>query len=185
MQENYKKLIDAGFTVLRTGETNAPVIKKWTGNSSWAVMEKFPSRAARDRRINELKKDPKVIVDEFLPRDPYWDEELQGVVIPELRFVLDAKNLDNGRFHNWEEAQELAASAGKRLFTRDEAYILLYYKDKINSILGEHEGDLLDDFFWTSQEPSRAGAWYVNFSSGVVYAYNKFYSYAVRAVAAL
>ena len=190
MQDNNKKLLEAGFTILRSGETNTPIIKKCAvssplGNLSWVTMEKFPSKAARDRRLDELKKDPKVIIDEYLPREPYWDDELQGVVIPELRIVLDAKNLDGGLTHTWQEAMDLATSAGKRLFTRDEAYILAYHKEKINSILKEHDGDILDWYYWTSLEYFSAVAWDVNFGSGYFGYDYKVNTLTVRAVAAL
>lgn len=190
MQDNNKKLIAAGFTIVRSGETNVPIIKKCTvssplGNLSWTIMEKFTTKAARDRRLAELKTDHKVIVDEYLPREPYWDDEEGGVVIPELHIVLDAKNLDGGHGHSWNEAMQLADAAGKRLFTRDEAYILMYHKDKINSILKEHKGDLLDGYFWSSLEYHGTYAWGVYFGSGIFGSSIKNYTYIVRAVAAL
>ena len=82
---------------------------------------------------------------------PVWDEERNGVYIPILNIVLQAKNLRYGivNFHNWAKANELAEAAGGRLFTRDEAYILLYWKDAINALLRERGGDPLDDWTWT------------------------------------
>lgn len=189
MQDNYKKLLSAGFTILRTGETNAPVIKKCTirplGNYSWVTMEKFPTKAARERRLIELQADAKVIIDEFIPREPCWDDERNGVIIPELGIILDSKNLDGGTRHTWNEAMLIAKNSGKRLFTRDEAYVLMYHRDKINSILKEHNGDLLNDYFWSSLEYNEGIAWYVFFGSGYFYGNNKSYTLIVRAVAAL
>ena len=106
-------------------------------------------------------------------------------MIPELRIVLDAKNLDGGLAHTWQEAMDLATSAGKRLFTRDEAYILAYHKKKINSILKEHDGDTLDWYYWTSLEYDPTGAWGVNFGSGFFSGIVKSNALTVRAVAAL
>lgn len=190
MQNNYAKIINAGFTILRTGETKQPVIKQCKINSqlgdcSWIIMEKFTSKAARDRRLAELKADPKVLTDDFLPTTPYWDDELDGVVIPQLRIVLAAKNLDKGKEHTWEDAMAMAEAAGKRLFTRDEAYILAYYKDNINALLEAHGGDLLDGFFWTSLEYNRYYAWCVYFGNGYFHNNSKFSTYTVRPVAAL
>ena len=189
MQSTQSKLIDAGYLVLRSGETNQPVIKKAVKhpplqNISWVIMEKFPSKAARDRRLKELGEDPKVILDDFYRKAPYWDEERNGVVIPDLDVVLDAKNLCEG-YKSWANAMDLTKVSDKRLFTRDEAYYLLWQKDAINKILQEHEGDPLDDFFWASQEYSRQNAWYVNFSSGSVSNSGKYGTSAVRAVSAL
>ena len=189
MQSTQSKLIDAGYLILRSGETNQPVIKKAVKhpplqNVSWVVMEKFPSKAARDRRLKEFGEDPKVILDDFYRKAPYWDEERNGVVIPDLDVVLDAKNLCEG-YKSWANAMDLAKVSDKRLFTRDEAYYLLWQKDTINKILLEHGGDPLDDYFWTSQEFSRQVAWFVSFSTGIVYGDVKYGTYAVRAVSAL
>lgn len=190
MQSNYAKLINAGLTLLRSGETNQPIIKKCElrsklGDCSWITMEKFPTKAARDRRLAELKQDPKIIIDEFLPATPYWDDELNGVVIPQLHVVLDAKNMDDGREHTWPEAMKMAANAGKRLFSRDEAHLLVYLKDSINALLEAHGGDPLDGYFWTSLEYNPANAWCVGFGSGGTGNYSKGYTFTVRPVAAL
>ena len=188
MQTTNAKLIDAGFTVLRSGDARQPIIKKAAyaselRNISWITMEKFDTKAARDRRLKELEADPKVIIDDFSTKAPYWDEEREGVVVPLLDIVLDAKNLSKEE-KTWREAMDLAADAGKRLFTRDEAYILLWQKDKINALLKEHGGDLLDTIFWTSLECSPTGAWSVNFGSGYVGVSYKYSTCMVRAVAA-
>lgn len=192
MQTTHKKLIDAGFTVLRRGDAREPIIKQALpcgslGNISWKTMEKFPTKAARDRRWKELEADPKVILDDFFTDRPYWDEERGGVAIPLLGIVLDAKNLAK---EDWSSARTLCAAAGQRMFTKSEAYILMWQKDEINAILKEHNGDLLDGWFWTDTEDedpeySAAIAWYVGFGSGYFYFNLKYYTYVVRAVAAL
>lgn len=192
MQTTHKKLIDAGFTVLRRGDAREPIIKQALpcgslGNISWKTMEKFPTKAARDRRWKELEADPKVILDDFFTDRPYWDEERGGVAIPLLGIVLDAKNLAK---EDWSSARTLCAAAGQRMFTKSEAYILMWQKDEINAILKEHNGDLLDGWFWTDTEDedpeySATIAWYVGFGSGYFYFNLKYYTYVVRAVAAL
>ena len=192
MQTTHKKLIDAGFTVLRRGDAREPIIKQALpcgslGNISWKTMEKFPTKAARDRRWKELEADPKVILDDFFTDRPYWDEERGGVAIPLLGIVLDAKNLAK---EDWSSARTLCAAAGQRMFTKSEAYILMWQKDEINAILKEHNGDLLDGWFWTDTEDedpeySATYAWYVYFGSGGFHSGVKYGTYIVRAVAAL
>lgn len=192
MQTTHKKLIDAGFTVLRRGDAREPIIKQALpcgslGNISWKTMEKFPTKAARDRRWKELEADPKVILDDFFTDRPYWDEERGGVAIPLLGIVLDAKNLAK---EDWSSARTLCAAAGQRMFTKSEAYILMWQKDEINAILKEHNGDLLDGWFWTDTEDedpehSATYAWYVYFGSGYFVSYYNYYTCIVRAVAAL
>lgn len=118
---------------------------------------------------------------------PTWDEKNGGVYIPLLNITVQSKNLRNadGEYVNWEEANRLAKEAGGRLFTRDEAYILLFQKDDINALLKDHGGDPLEDHFWSSSEYSETGAWYVNFSSGRVFSNTKFGSHVARAVVEL
>lgn len=99
---------------------------------------------------------------------PYWDDRRGGVVIPMLGIVLDAKDLNEGGGHEFDEATDMAAAAGKRLFTREEAYIIIYFADKINALLQEHGGDILDTIFWASPDSSTCGSWYVSFGSGII-----------------
>lgn len=188
MKRTNAKLIDAGFTVLRPGETRQPVIKKCVqssglGDIAWVVMEKFPSKAARDRRLNELLEDPMTICDVLdLDPAPYWDDELQAVVLPALRKRLLPKCLGE---MTWEKGMQAAADAGGKMFDMHEAHYLLYWKDEINRILKEHDGDILQGLIWTSLEYSAAVAWVVNFSSGVTVNVVKFVTFYVRALAAL
>lgn len=188
MKRTNAKLIDAGFTVLRPGETRQPVIKKCVqssglGDIAWVEMEKFPSKAARDRRLNELLEDPMTICDVLdLDPEPYWDDELQAVVLPALRKRLLPKCLGE---MTWEKGMQAAADAGGKMFDKRESYYLLYWKDEINRILKEHGGDILQGLTWASLEVSATGAWNVYFSSGNTFISYKFNSYYVRALAAL
>ncbi len=119
---------------------------------------------------------------------PTWDEEHGGVYVPLLNIIIQPRNLQNeegGRYLQWAKAKQLAKAAGGRLFTRDEAYILLWQKDAINAILESHGGEILDGFFWSSSEYSEYYAWTVSFSSGGVLSYNKYGSFVARAVVAL
>lgn len=113
---------------------------------------------------------------------PYWDEERQGVVIPLIGKVLQAKCLGEA---DWEGAKKLAKKAGGELFSKKEGYILAYYKDEINELLEAHGGDKLEGWNWCSSEYSALAAWYVGFSSGNVGSYGKSGTDYVRAVSAL
>ena len=119
---------------------------------------------------------------------PTWDEEHGGVYVPLLNIIIQPKNLvsaNGGRYHEWAEAKQLAEAAGGRLFTKDEAYVLLWQKDAINAILEAHDGDPLSSGFWSSSECNENIAWLVYFSSGNVYGNGKYNSNVARAVVAL
>ena len=113
---------------------------------------------------------------------PYWDEELKGVVIPLIGKVLHVKCLGEA---DWEGAKKLAKEAGGELFSKNEGYILAYYKDEINELMEAHGGDKLEDWNWCSSEHSALHAWTVNFGSGCINNHGKSSTIYVRAVSAL
>jgi hypothetical protein len=50
-----QKVIAAGFTIIRCDDTPSPRIKfKGKGTHEWATLEKFETKASRDRRYKEL-----------------------------------------------------------------------------------------------------------------------------------
>lgn len=58
------KVMAAGFRIIRTDDQPTPRIKvKENGNYEWRALEKFETKAARDRRFKELLKDVKTIND--------------------------------------------------------------------------------------------------------------------------
>jgi len=58
------KVMAAGFRIIRTDDQPSPRIKvKENGNYEWRTLEKFETKAARDRRFIELLKDGKIIQD--------------------------------------------------------------------------------------------------------------------------
>ena len=67
---NNEKINAAGFRIVRADDYPVPRIKEWKSDSSWITLEKFDTKAARDRRILELTADPKIITDCF-PEIPY------------------------------------------------------------------------------------------------------------------
>ena len=60
-----KKVTAAGFTIIRKDDTPSPRIKyKAKDIHEWQTLEKdFPSKAARDRRANDLLKISTIIED--------------------------------------------------------------------------------------------------------------------------
>jgi hypothetical protein len=67
---NNEKIAAAGFRIIRADDYPLPRIKEWKSDSSWTTLEKFDTKAARERRIQELLADPKIIVDCY-PEIPY------------------------------------------------------------------------------------------------------------------
>lgn len=66
--KDQQKLVNAGFTIIRKeGEFAATGLRikvKGKGSHEWKTLEKdFPTRAALDRRMTELLKDPKTVED--------------------------------------------------------------------------------------------------------------------------
>lgn len=58
---NFEKIQKAGFTIIRADDTPKPRIKEWKSDSAWITMEKFDTKAARDRRFAELLQDPHIV----------------------------------------------------------------------------------------------------------------------------
>lgn len=64
-QTDQKKVIDAGFTILRKQDLPTIIIKAKTieDPDSWRTIGKFDTKAARDREFNKLLKNSKYIED--------------------------------------------------------------------------------------------------------------------------
>lgn len=63
-QKSHIKVMSAGFRIIRTDDQPTPRIKvKENGNYEWRTLEKFETKAARDRRFKELLVDEKTIQD--------------------------------------------------------------------------------------------------------------------------
>jgi hypothetical protein len=59
-----QKVIAAGFTIIRADDQpNIRVKVKDCRHKEWATLDKFDTKAARDRYMNELLKLPKIITD--------------------------------------------------------------------------------------------------------------------------
>lgn len=64
----HKKVLRAGFTIIRPDDQPKPRIKTLRptgelGNLNWVTLEKFDTKAARDRRFRELLENPDVLED--------------------------------------------------------------------------------------------------------------------------
>ena len=57
------KIIEAGFMIIRPDDYPNIRIKYRVGNGAWKTLEKFDTKAARDRRLKELLKNILTIMD--------------------------------------------------------------------------------------------------------------------------
>lgn len=59
MRQSYtfSKIQKAGFKIIRTDDLPSPRIKEWKSDSAWITVEKFGTKAERDRRFEELLQD--------------------------------------------------------------------------------------------------------------------------------
>ena len=149
-------------------------MRKSNGNKL-AVEEPKPAQEETDKPEAEVKA-PQLV--------PYWDEERQAVFVPVINKFVDAKRLTEDEV-TWEKGMELAKNAGKELPSQHDMFALLLFKDEINAIIEEHDGDILEGWEWASSEFNAYNAWIVPFSNGFVISYNKSVFNYVRAVAAI
>lgn len=106
--------------------------------------------------------------------------KVRGIGVPIINKLVALKDAYDGKEVEWEKAVKAGAP------TRDDWYIILYFKKEINRLLDENGGDpIRDDYYWSSTEYNTYIAWYVYFHSGFVGYNGKFSSNVVRPVAAL
>jgi len=105
--------------------------------------------------------------------------EGRGVLVPVINKVIAMKDEYNGKDVPWSKAKGRTA-------TRDEWYIILYWKDEINQLLEEHGGDPLEGWYWTDTEhqSNSTYAWYVGLNNGSVNSSAKTTGAQVRLVSA-
>lgn len=115
---------------------------------------------------------------------PRWCEEQNGVFVPLIGKVLEAKNLAPEPM-TWYDFMDLAKKQGKQVATKEELLQMYLQRDEINAILQEHGGDQLEGWFGSSSESFRVNEWIVDFGSGYCGTTSKTYSGLARAVAAL
>ncbi len=148
---------------------------KKSNGAKQTVEEPKPAQEETDKPEAEVKA-PQLV--------PYWDEERQAVFVPVINKFVDAKRLTEDEV-TWEKGMELAKNAGKELPSQHDMFALLLFKDEINAIIEEHDGDILEGWEWASSEYDANYAGAVYFSNGGVYNNVKSYYNCVRAVAAI
>lgn len=134
-----------------------------------AYVEKLRTQA----KAPDAKLAPWVVKDE--------SGKVRGIGVPIINKVVALKDAYDGKEVNWDKAVEAGAP------TKDDWYIILYFKKEINRLLKENGGEpIKDDYYWSSTEYSTTYAWHAHFSSGYVNTYYKYSTfYVVRPVAAL
>ena len=104
--------------------------------------------------------------------------------VGDVDIFIEAHDLDGGDTFEWDEAMDRLKEVGKQTFNKKQAYLIAAYKEEINKLLEEIGGYPLASGYWSSTEYSAGIAWYVYFSYGYLYSYNKCNSYVVRPCAA-
>lgn len=93
---NNEKIAAAGFRIIRADDYPLPRIKEWKSDSSWTTLEKFDTKAARERRIRELLDDPKIIVDCY-PEIPYDGVPVHRIISIRNYIVDSLQRLNKGK----------------------------------------------------------------------------------------
>lgn len=57
------KLCAAGYLIIRADNQPSPRIKKFVRDSTWVTIESFHTKAARDRAMTTMLKQPHIIED--------------------------------------------------------------------------------------------------------------------------
>ena len=104
--------------------------------------------------------------------------------VGDVDLFIEAHSLDGGKEFEWKKAMERLKEVGKQTFNKHEMYLIAAYRDEINEKMREIGGEELEGFYWSSTEYSALSAWFVNFSSGTINTYYKYYSFYVRPCAA-
>lgn len=102
----------------------------------------------------------------------------KGIYVPVVGKYLAMQDRFNRAEVDWDNAVKGGAP------TRDEWYIILFFRDEINRLLRENCGKELGKWYWTSTESTQSYAWSVGASDGNVYLFNKSARLSVRAWAA-
>ena len=105
--------------------------------------------------------------------------EGKGIYVPIIDIILDMKDYDGGKEMTWDKAKDLSLS-------KQQWFIILYFRDEINALLKEHGGQELEGWYWTSTQSSQNYAWSVLTLSSYCYTSNDYKSnyFTVRAFSA-
>lgn len=97
-------------------------------------------------------------------------------------FSLSLKNLGgHDKQYEWKEMMELLKEKGLTTFNYKQAHIIAAYKDEVDKLLEEVDGEPMNDHcFWSVSEYDSSAAWFYNGYNGSVDGRNKCNSYSVR-----
>ena len=97
-------------------------------------------------------------------------------------FSLSLKNLGgHDKQYEWKKMMELLKEKGLTTFNNKQAYIIAAYKDEVDKLLEEVDGEPMNDHcFWSVSEYNSDGAWYYRGYNGYVVSHFKYISYSVR-----
>src|SRR5574344_127335 len=97
-------------------------------------------------------------------------------------FSLSLKNLGgHDKQYEWEEMMELLKEKGLTTFNYKQAHIIAAYKDEVDKLLEEVDGEPLNDHcFWSVSEYFSNHAWCYYGYTGSVFSYDKSDSFSVR-----
>lgn len=102
--------------------------------------------------------------------------EGKGIYVPIIDVVLNMQ--DEPQEMTWDKAKDIALS-------KEQMFVVLYYKDEINALLEKHGGQKLEGWHWTSTQFSVAtNAWNVNFNDSGVHYFPHTRGLSVRAFSA-
>lgn len=112
------------------------------------------------------------------------DGKADGILVQTLddSFIIDLHDVEEGREMTWHEAMEKYEDI---MPTKQRALLICAYLEKINALLKEAGGDVLQYWHWTKtkSEYYAYNAWLYS-GSGCVNAYIKYYGSTVRPVRA-
>lgn len=115
------------------------------------------------------------------------DGKTIGIGVPVINKAFYFADIPEGnKYMDWYEAKAYAKSIARSLPTREEMYIIAYFKAEINELAAEAgHPDFLHGWAWSSTEYFTYYAWDVGFGSGFVSINFKCSTFVVRPVAAL
>ena len=97
-------------------------------------------------------------------------------------FSLSLKNIGgHDKQYEWKEMMELLKEKGLTTFNKKQALIIAAYKDEVDKLLEEVDGEPMNDHcFWSVSEYASNGAWFYSGDYGSVDCNHKNVSCSVR-----
>lgn len=168
-----KVTVNPEMVVVTTSNNDRVEIHTNTPMSQPLVVEK-PEPTCHCHQCND--KPVSIVYDE--------DKNPIGIRIKTLDedFSLSLKNLGgHDKQYGWKGMMELLKEKGLTTFNYKQAHIIAAYKDEVDKLLEEVDGEPMNDHcFWSVSEFYSYNAWFYNGSFGSVYTYDKDTSCSVR-----